>query len=371
MKFDHQNYVRKEIPELESLSSLNKEKAWELYRFMLALRRCEEEIIRVYHIDNDMKCPVHFCIGQEAVAAALSIEIKNLDYLFSHHRTHSYFFSKGGSLKEFLGELHGRRCGANGGVAGSMDLSLPRVNFYGGAIMTGALAIGVGCAHGLKHQGSSSVVVAAIGEAATEEGVFWEAINYAQLKKLPIIFICENNRYSIYSDQKDRQVDVDLANRVRSFHLRSHVVFGNDVAALHQVLSKEINLIRSGEGPCFIEAMTYRINSHVGPENDDNVEYRVHNEIDWWKTQCPIHLLENRLKSNGWWDENYKTQLDTKIKKELQEAFLEVKKSPFPESADWHKLNFSDESPLADSLLEDCEEGSFNQNQKDAIPGPY
>lgn len=371
MHINHQSYTQGDIPTLDSLTSLTKEKAIEIYRFMVALRHCEEEITRVYHIDDDMKCPVHFCIGQEAAAAALSVEIQPSDYLFSHHRTHSYYFSKGGKIKEFLGELHGRECGANGGIAGSMDLSHPGVNFYGGAIMTGALAIGVGCAFGLKHQGNSSVVVAAFGEASTEEGAFWEAMNYASLKKLPIIFICENNRYSIYSDQKDRQVDVNLSQRVAAFQMRTHSIFGNDVAALHRVISQEMRLAREGQGPCFIEAMTYRLGSHVGPEKDDAIEYRTNEEIEWWKKQCPILLFEKRLKEQGWWNSDFYDQMHQIIIKDLQEAFKIVKACPFPKNIDLNHLNFSSESPLADRFLEDREEGLFNQNQKEAIPGPY
>ena len=183
-----------------SLKGINRKKAIKLYSFMLKLRLCEEAIEKEYHPADEMRCPVHFCVGQEAVPAALnSILLKN-DYLFSHHRSHGYYLAKNAPMKKLFAELYGKVTGANSGIAGSMDISYAKNNFFSGAILAGASSIALGVAMSIEmKKKNKSVVVAGFGDGATDEGIFWETLNYAGLKKLPIIFICENNNYSTFS----------------------------------------------------------------------------------------------------------------------------------------------------------------------------
>src|SRR5713101_480981 len=177
------------------------ETARALLRFMLRLRMCEEALAREYHPADEMRCPVHFCIGQEAVPAALSVLLTQDDYLFSHHRSHGHYLSKGAPIRAMFAELYGKETGANGGKAGSQDISYRPANFFSGAILAGATAIAVGAALGFQLRGERRVVAAGFGESATDEGIFWETIGYAALRKLPVIFICENNKYSVFSPQ--------------------------------------------------------------------------------------------------------------------------------------------------------------------------
>src|SRR5262249_38452062 len=149
-----------------------------LYRFMLRLRRCEEALVAAYRPRNEIRCPVHFCLGQEAVSAALSTLLQPPDYLLCHHRSHGYYLAKGGSLRSLFAELFGRETGANGGVAGSQEISLAESNFYSGAIVGGALGIAVGAALAQQIKNTDAIVCAGFGEGASDEGIFWEAVNY-------------------------------------------------------------------------------------------------------------------------------------------------------------------------------------------------
>lgn len=343
-----------------------------LYKFMVRLRRCQEEIIKEYHPTDEIRCPVHFCVGQEAVPAALSHLISRDDFLFSHHRSHGYVFAKGGSMKSLLAELYGRETGANGGIAGSQEISIPSLKFYSGAIVSGMLAIAVGAGLGLRLKGKSNVAVAILGDAAAEEGVFAEAISYASLRKLPVLFICENNRYSTYSHQLKRQPADNIHQRVAAFGLETRALFGNDVIADYSAIDEAMSHVRKGKGPFFIEAYTYRWMGHVGPEDDDYIGYRPKSELEFWKNNCPIALLEEQMIAHGLLTTDRKEAIMNDINTEIAEAFRFAKNSPFPSEPNWERLNYSDESPMADKLLHDnTESGKFDQDQEDTIPEPY
>jgi pyruvate dehydrogenase E1 component alpha subunit len=274
-------------------------------------------------------------------------------------------------MNALFAELYGKETGANGGKAGSQDISYPECHFYSGAILAGAVAIGVGAAFGEKLRGSDHVVATGFGEAATEEGVFWEAINFAALKKLPIVFVCENNRYSTFSPQLDRQVADNLHERVQAFGVPSQAIFGNDVLQVYKTLEQAFHQARTNAGPTFVQAYTYRWNGHVGPGTDDGQGYRTNDEIDYWKLLCPIRLLEQALATAGRLDPEKQARLLAEIDDEIAAAFAFAKASAFPCQTDWQEANYGSSSPLADRLLHDVEGSAFNQYQKDAVPGPY
>jgi TPP-dependent pyruvate/acetoin dehydrogenase alpha subunit len=335
-----------------------------LYRFMSRLRRCEEALAREYHPADEMRCPVHFCIGQEAVPAALSEVLTRDDFLFSHHRSHGYYLAKGAPMRAMFAELYGKETGANGGMAGSQDISYPSMNFFSGAILAGATAIAAGAADGIRLRKEPHVAVAGFGESATDEGLFWETVNYAGLRKLPIVFVCENNNYSVFSPQYKRQAGAGIAERVATFGVNSVALFGNDVIKVHAALDKAITDARAGGGPWFIEAYTYRWSGHYGPESDDLVGYRPAEELAAWKANCPIALLENALLAEGQLSNVDKAKLITLIDDEIDDAFRFAKSSAFPRASPaWGALNLSARSPLADRLLPDAHVDEFDENQ--------
>ncbi len=338
--------------------------AQSLHRFMLRLRMCEEALAREYHPADEMRCPVHFCVGQEAVPAALSLLLNEDDYLFSHHRSHGYYLAKSAPMEALFAELYGKSTGANAGLAGSQDISFPARNFYSGAILAGATAISAGAALGFQLKGTPQVAVAGFGESATDEGIFWEAINYAAVAKLPIVFVCENNNYSVFSPQLKRQALDNLSARVATFGVRSTALFGNDVMEVYRVLRKEIANARAGEGPAFIEAYTYRWSGHYGPESDDLVGYRDAAEIEAWKRNCPITLIEEVMRANDLLKSGDREQYAAEVQATIEGCFAFAKSSPFPGAPDWRALNFSPESPLADEYLVEVELANFDAHQE-------
>jgi TPP-dependent pyruvate/acetoin dehydrogenase alpha subunit len=354
----------------QAIANADPDALFRLYTFMVRLRSCEEAIMKEYHPANEMRCPIHFCLGQEAVPAALSLTLEADDYLFSHHRSHGYYLAKGAPMKALVAELYGRATGANGGKAGSQDISYANRRFYSGAILTGAVALSVGSALAAQLQGTRCVTVAGFGEAATEEGIFWEAINYASLRQLPLVLLCENNRYSMYSPQLKRQPADDIARRVAAFGLRTRTIFGNDAPLVYQSVREALQLARQGQGPTFIEAYTYRWNGHVGPESDDWLDYRPAEELAFWKAHCPILLLEQSMLKEGLTLPDKSRLLDT-VQQEIEEAFRFAKASPFPTVDHWQQLNTATASPLADKLLSSLDASRFDGHQAEAVPGPY
>ena len=370
-KINHTNIIKNGHYNDLTIKGVEPELVKNLYDFMLRLRMCEEALLQEYHPADQIRCPVHFCIGQEAVPAACSLLLNWNDFFFSHHRSHGYFLAKKGSMRNLFAELYGRKTGANGGISGSQEISLPSVNFHSGAILTGMLGIAVGTALGLQLKNKPNIAVAGFGDGAADEGLFWEAINYAALRKLSVVFICENNKYSTYSHQLKRQAADNISQRVASFGVKTQTLFGNDVIAVHNALSEAITHARDGKGPFFIEAYTYRWNGHVGPEDDDYLGYRPESELDFWKDNCPISLLEEKMLTNGVLTMELKQKLVNDIKLEITDAFEFAQNSAFPDKKNWEELNYSIDAPMLNKLsnIEISEE--FNQDQADTIPGPY
>jgi TPP-dependent pyruvate/acetoin dehydrogenase alpha subunit len=342
-----------------------------LYRQMLRLRRMEEALIAEYHPADEMRCPMHFCVGQEAVPAALSVLLEADDYLFSHHRSHGYYFAKGAPLRELFAEIYGKATGANGGKAGSQDISHGPSRFFSGAILAGAVSIAAGAAFALQLKRSPNIAVSGFGEGATDEGAFWEVANYAGFKRLPLLLVCENNRYATFSDQLKRQASDNICARVRPFGVRSEQVFGNDVLQVYRTLRSAIEHARSGNGPALVEAYTYRWNSHVGPEDDSSNNYRTREELDFWKANSPILLLEEQLFAHQLLTAAVKTGIESEIADEIAGHFAFAKSSPFPSPPDWRAANTDETTPLADRLLGSTTDTEFDHFQPDARLEPY
>ncbi|MEO8165964.1 MAG: thiamine pyrophosphate-dependent enzyme, partial [Betaproteobacteria bacterium] len=243
-------------------------------------------------------------------------------------------------------------------------ISFPARNFYSGAILAGATAISVGAALGFQLKGTQQVSVAGFGESATDEGIFWEAINYASVAKLPVVFVCENNNYSVFSPQLKRQALDNLSVRVATFGMRSTALFGNDAMEVFRVIKREIARARAGEGPAFIEAYTYRWSGHYGPESDDLVGYRDSAEIEAWKLNCPIVLLEEAMRARELIAPGDRESLALAMQVDIDQCFKFAKTNPFPDAPDWRELNFSPDSPLADKLLIDMDHANFDAQQE-------
>ncbi len=302
----------------------------QLYYEMLRIRRVEESIATLY-AEQQMRCPVHLSIGQEAVAAGAAAALKPGDQAMSGHRSHAHYLAKGGSLRAMLAEIYGKATGCCGGKGGSMHLVDLAAGFMGAVPIVGStIPIAVGLAFGAQLQGSSRVTLAFFGEGATEEGVFHESINFASLKKLPVVFVCENNFYSVYSPLEVRQPrHREVFQQAIGHGVESHQADGNEVAEVLRLTQAAVEKARSGGGPTFIEFKTYRWREHCGPGYDNDIGYRTPEEYEHWKALCPLERTRRQLLAAG----TAAAELDTmqaRIDLEIAEAAAFAKASPFP-----------------------------------------
>ena len=263
---------------------LDNQKLKDLFYMMKKIRLVEERIASEYP-NNQIRCPTHLSIGQEGVPAALSIALNNADYAVSTHRGHAHYLSKGGNLNKMIAEIYGKKSGCSGGKGGSMHLIDKDVGFMGtSAIVGNSIPVGVGLGLAIKLNKTKNVSCIFLGDGAIEEGSFYESLNFAVLKELPVIFICENNLYSVYSPLSVRQPKnrniIDLANAIGA---HTYYADGNDVINSYKCLDSIISKIKSEDVcPWFIEFETYRWREHCGVNFDDNLGYRDQIEVKKW-----------------------------------------------------------------------------------------
>ncbi len=291
----------------------------------------EEKIAELYP-EQEMRCPVHLCVGQEAVAVGVCAALQNNDRVLSGHRSHGPYLARGGNLDAMMAELYGRATGCSLGMGGSMHLVDLAVGFMGSAPIVGStIAIAVGTAFGAQMRAEPRVTVVFFGDGAVEEGVFHESLNFAALRNLPVVFVCENNLYSVYSPLSVRQPRgrpiVDLA---RGLGVESHRGDGNDVIEVYALAAGAIGRARKGLGPTFLELETYRWREHCGPNYDNDLGYRTPAEFEEWKGRCPVQCFKSRLLDDGLMTERLSGELIAELESEIRRAVAFAKASPYP-----------------------------------------
>lgn len=303
----------------------------QLYRRMLRIRRVEERIADLYP-RQQMRCPVHLSIGQEAVAVGVCSVLQPNDYVLSGHRSHSHYLAKGGDLKKMMAELYGKVGGCSKGKGGSMHLVDLDAGFLGATPIVGStIGIATGAALGVAMKTEARVIVIFFGEGATEEGIFFEAVNFAALKRLPIIFVCENNLYSVYSPMSVRQpAERDNVTIVRGLGVPGVKGDGNDVEVVFRLAREAIELARAGNGPSYLEFATYRWREHCGPNYDNDIGYRTEQEFLQWKKQCPLARTGAVLRNAGLLSDVLETGMNRDLVREIDEAVVFAESSPFP-----------------------------------------
>lgn len=300
---------------------------------MLRIRLIEEAIADRYG-EWEMRCPVHLSIGQEGAAVGACAALRPDDYAISGHRSHGHYLAKGGSLKAMLAEIYGKRTGCASGLGGSMHLVDVEAGFLGSTPIVGSgIPIGVGVAYGSMMKGEDKVVLVCFGDGATEAGVFHESLNFAALKRLPVVFFCENNLYSVYSPLSVRQPERQIAAIAAAHGMPALVGDGNDVAGVHGLARRAVDIARSGQGPVFLEVSTYRWREHCGPGYDNHIGYRGEDEFLAWRDRCPLERLKTALLQSGKLDQAAIAAMTADIQAEIDEAFRHAKDSPFPDPA--------------------------------------
>ncbi len=302
-----------------------------LYHDIYRIRFIEEEIIRLYPTDV-IKSPVHLSIGQESISVGICNSLKTNDAVFGTYRGHALYLAKGGGLNAMMAELFGKVDGCCEGKGGSMHLIDPSVKMMGtSAVVASSISEAVGYALGIKYKGENEIVVCFFGDGATDQGVFHESLNFASLKKLPILFVCENNHFAIHSRLSDRSSQVNLYKFAEVYNIPTHVLKDSDIFQLLNLSKTLVDEIRNGSGPHFIEAYTYRWLEHVGPQEDWDFDYRSEEEILQWKIDDQVNRLREMISPID------RKNIDKQIKDEIASALKFAEQSLFPSELELYK----------------------------------
>jgi len=302
-----------------------------LLREMIRIRTAEQTIADLYP-EGEMRTPTHFSIGQEAVAVGVCTALRRDDVVFSGHRCHAHYLAKGGDLGAMVAEFYGRETGCARGRGGSVHLNDPEAGFIASSAILGqTMATAVGSALAFKMDGLDRVAVTIFGDGAVEEGIFHECLNFAVVKRLPVLFVCENNGYSTHTPLEIRQpASVSIRSRAASYGMPSVRVDGNDVFAVFAAAQGAVDQSRQGHGPSFMECMTYRWREHVGPMWDYDKGYRAKAEVDEWIARCPIKRASERLIAEGVCSADDVERFGRDSQDEVNRAVAAAKAAPFP-----------------------------------------
>lgn len=300
------------------------------FKKMVLIRRVEEKLMDVFGA-GEIPGFIHVCIGQEAAPVALCCHLQNSDYLASTHRGHGHALAKGIDLKRFMAELYGRKNGPCKGRSGSMHLADHTVGLLGAnGIVGGGIPIALGAAFAAKYRKTRQVTVACFGEGATNEGTFHESLNMASVLKLPIVFLCENNRWAEFTPQEIHMPVKQVADRGPAYGIPVSVV-PNEFLAIYKAAGEAVERAREGGGPTLLEIQCHRWFGHfVG----DAQKYRPQDDIERARRQDCIPALEGHLMENGWLTEEKAQQIRDEVTREVEEAVAFARQSPRPEPSE-------------------------------------
>lgn len=316
-----------------------------LYQTMVRIRFCEESLVNPIR-QGKIKCPCHLYSGEEAIATGVCAALNKKDYVFSTHRSHGHFLAKGGGMPELIAEIYGKEYGCSRGRGGSMHISDPDRGMMGSApIVAGTIPLALGAALASLIQKDKRITVSFFGDGATGEGVLFESLNFASLKKLPIIFVCENNLYSTHMPIKECRPENNIYKIAQPFLIESRQVNGNNVLRVFEAAKKAVKKCRKGRGPVFLEFMTYRMRGHVG--SDDNIQgihtdIRPKIEVRQWEKKDPIKSFERFLIKNKIFDKESLKKIQKRAEEEVASAHIFAQKSPYPKKGELVKYVFKE-----------------------------
>jgi pyruvate dehydrogenase E1 component alpha subunit len=315
----------------------------ELLKTMLRIRLCEESLVKPI-IEGAIKCPVHLYSGQEAIATGVCAALSKADHIFGTHRSHGHFIAKGGNIKSLIAEIYGKESGCSKGRGGSMHIIEPETGIKGAVpILAGTIPLALGAALASRIRKDKRISVSFFGDGATGEGVLYESLNFAALKNLPIMFVCENNHYSTHMPIKEIRPPKSIAELGRPFGILSLKIDGNDVLEVFEAAEKAVRLCKNNSGPALIECITYRLRGHVGPDDDihgAHTDIRPEEEVKKWREKDPIINFEKYLLEKNILPKNNIERIRRQIEKEIDEAHSFAKNSPYPKKTEIEKYVF-------------------------------
>ena len=325
-----------------SHNKLDQETAIRLYQCMLKIRMTEEKIAEIYPSDK-IQSPIHLCVGQEAVSAGVAQALEKEDHIYGSYRGHGIYLAKGGDLRKLFAELYGKATGYAKGKGGSMHTVASEVGLMGcTAIVASQVPVATGDALASRLQGRPRIVAVFFGDGAVDEGVFFESINFAVLKRLPILYVCENNHYAVHSKLSDRHKQTELFRIGEGLGLKGHRFDGNDAGAVYSLTKQACQSLREGGEPLLLEFMTYRWYEHVGPRLDHEESYRDRERLAVGLASDPVEKTKGYLVREFGMTEETISEWANSIQREIDEAIAFAEESPFPSSESLYQDVYGD-----------------------------
>jgi 2-oxoisovalerate dehydrogenase E1 component len=314
-----------------NVPELTKETTLSLWRQMLLIRRCEEQLAKSYAAGM-IPGACHTYIGEEAIATGVCAHLTHQDAAFSTHRGHGHALAKGVPPRELIAELFGRVTGCSRGRGGSMHLFSPEVGMMGTSGIVGPCILqATGAGYSFKLRNTDHVGVAFFGDGAVNNGAFHEGLNMAAIWDLPVIFVCEDNMYATEVPFSYATRNQDVAARAATYGMHSVAVDGNDVIAVYEAAGEAVAHARAGNGPSFLHCKTYRTRPHSEGMRDGG--YRTVEEVEAWKQRDPILMLKNNLLAGGQVSPDEFDAIEAEIKAIVDDAAEFARNSPYPDPA--------------------------------------
>jgi len=308
----------------------------ELYKKVYLIRKTEEKI-REHYMEDEMKTPVHLSIGEEAIAAGICQALNAEDQIFGTYRNHGIYLAKTGETDRFFAELYGKQTGVAKGKAGSMHISALGFNFLGSsAVVATIIPVAVGVSFANKRKNNGKLVAVFFGDGALDEGAFWESLNFACLKELPIIFVCEDNGLAIHSPTFDRQGYRSISDIVSNFECNVFREETTDPEVIYRLTCNAIQMQKNTRKPCFLHLKYYRYLEHVGINQDFKFGYRSEEEFKRWYKVDPVTLQRRKLLENAYSEKEIQ-EMEMDIDKQIYNSIKSAQKAPFPDNNELFK----------------------------------
>lgn len=301
----------------------------DLYKKVYLIRRAEQGIIDNYASDA-MKTPMHMSMGEEAVVAGVCQALKKTDQALGTYRSHALYLAKSGSAKHFFAEMYGKENAIADGKAGSMHLSSPDDGYFlSSAVVTTAIPVATGVAYANQYKKNGAVTAVFFGDGALEGGAFWESLNFACLKRLPVIFICEDNGFAVFTDLKTRHGYRSIKNIAAQFDCLVYESSSTDAEAIYDLTADAIKAMKRERRPVFLHLRYYRYLQHVGVNEDFDIGYRSKEEFQKWKKVDPVFVMRKKLLNDGM-SENAIKAIERAIDRHVEDAIKSAERAPFP-----------------------------------------
>ncbi|PKN00405.1 MAG: dehydrogenase [Elusimicrobia bacterium HGW-Elusimicrobia-2] len=326
-----------QMSKFKKSADLDNVKMVDFYRQMLYIRMVSVAL-RQSALKMELKCPVHFSFGQEATAVGVGMNLKKKDAIVITHRSHAPYLAKGGDLKKMIAEIYNKKDGTSGGIGGSMHLNSPEKNIFCSAIVSGGISIAAGLALSFRMKRKNNVAVAFFGDGAVEEGGLSETLNFAALKKLPMVFFCENNMYAVNSHISETKAVHEVSRIARAYDLPAIRIDGNNILEVYKAVKTAVNRARNSRGSTFIEATTYRWLEHVGPRFDHISGLRPEKEVRKWISRCPLKSYEKYLLKKTIINNKEISKFKVNIERRIKAAWEYMDRSPYPKLKQLEKI---------------------------------